>query len=81
MQNYQWLLFDADGTLFDFERAESAALRQAFQLIGTAFDPVYLTETWRINQTLWQGVEQGEIRPRFVDGRRSEVLLEAIEMV
>jgi FMN phosphatase YigB (HAD superfamily) len=43
MRRYQWLLFDADGTLFDFDRAESAALRHVFKFIGTAFDPVYLT--------------------------------------
>jgi FMN phosphatase YigB (HAD superfamily) len=43
MQRYQWLLFDADGTLFDYDRAESAALKQAFRMIGAAFDPAYLT--------------------------------------
>jgi FMN phosphatase YigB (HAD superfamily) len=26
MQRHQWLLFDADGTLFDIDRAEVAAL-------------------------------------------------------
>jgi hypothetical protein len=50
-------------------------------LIGTAFDPVYLTVTRRINQTLWQWVEKGEIKPCLVDVRRSEVLLETSEMV
>ena len=78
MQRYQWLLFDADGTLFDFERAESAALRQVFQLIGTAFDPVYLTEYRRINQTLWQEVERGEVKPTTVKVRRFELLLNTI---
>ena len=27
---YKWLLFDADGTLFDFERAETSALARTF---------------------------------------------------
>jgi FMN phosphatase YigB (HAD superfamily) len=40
MQRYQWLLFDADGTLFDSDRAEVTALEQAFGLIGVAFDPM-----------------------------------------
>ena len=80
MRRYQWLLFDADGTLFDFERAESAALRQVFQLIGTAFDPVYLTEYRRINQTLWQEVEEGEVKPTSVKVRRFELLLNTIEI-
>jgi beta-phosphoglucomutase-like phosphatase (HAD superfamily) len=32
-------LFDADGTLFDFDRAGIAALEQAFGLIGVTFAP------------------------------------------
>ena len=34
MPQYQWLFFDADGTLFDYDRAEVAALEQAFEHIG-----------------------------------------------
>jgi 2-haloacid dehalogenase len=77
MRQYQWLLFDADGTLFDFERAESAALRQVFQLFGAAFDPVYLADFRRINQALWQGVEKGKFKPQFVKVRRFELLVES----
>jgi phosphoglycolate phosphatase-like HAD superfamily hydrolase len=33
MQNYEWLLFDADGTLFDYERAKGTALIEVFQSI------------------------------------------------
>jgi 2-haloacid dehalogenase len=77
-QHYQWLLFDADGTLFDYDRAESAALRQAFQLIEVTFDPGYLATYRRINQTLWQAVEKGELTPGFVRVRRFELLLQTI---
>ncbi len=78
MQRYQWLLFDADGTLFDFDRAEAAALEQAFGLIGVTYDPGYLTTYQRINQTLWQAVEKGGITPGVVKVHRFELLLEAI---
>jgi 2-haloacid dehalogenase len=78
MQRYQWLLFDADGTLFDFERAEVAALEQAFGLIGITFDPAYLPTYQRINLALWQAVERGEIKPAIVKLRRFELLLQAI---
>jgi 2-haloacid dehalogenase len=78
MQRYQWLLFDADGTLFDYERAESAALAEAFRSIGAVFDPGYLATYQRINNALWQGVERGEITPGFVKVRRFELLLETI---
>src|SRR5271156_1132847 len=78
MQRYQWLLFDADGTLFDFDRAEVRALKQAFGLIGVAFDPGYLATYQHINQALWQAVERGEIKPAVVKVRRFELLLQAI---
>ena len=75
---YRWLLFDADGTLFDYDRAERTALEQALAQIGVAFEPDHLTTYRRINQALWQGVEKGEITPAVVKVRRFELLLEAI---
>jgi 2-haloacid dehalogenase len=80
MQRYQWLLFDADGTLFDFDRAEVMAFEQAFGLIGITFDPGYLATYQRINQVLWQAVERGEITPAVVKMRRFELLLQDIEV-
>jgi YjjG family noncanonical pyrimidine nucleotidase len=77
---YQWLLFDADGTLFDYDRAESAALGQAFRQIGVPFDPGYLTAYRRINQTLWQAVERGEITPGIVKVRRFELLVDGLKI-
>ena len=78
MKRYQWLLFDADDTLFDYNRAESAALKQAFRLIGATFDPQYLTVYRSINQALWQAVEKGEMTLGVVKVRRFELLLPAI---
>ncbi len=77
---YRWLLFDADGTLFDYDRAERAALEQALAQVGILFDPGYLATYRRINQALWQGVERGEITPGVVKVRRFEQLLEAIRV-
>jgi 2-haloacid dehalogenase len=77
---YRWLLFDADGTLFDYDRAERVALEQALVQIGVSFDPGYLTTYRRINQALWQGVEKGEITPGMVKVRRFELFLEAIRV-
>lgn len=78
MQRYQWLLFDADGTLFDYDRAESVALEQTFHRIGVAFDLGYLASYQRINRALWQAVERGEVMPAVVKVRRFELLLRAI---
>ena len=78
MPCYRWLLFDADGTLFDYDHAERAALEQALRQIGVLFEPGHLAAYRRINQALWQRVEKGEITPGEVKVRRFEQLLEAI---
>ncbi len=78
--HYRWLLFDADGTLFDYDRAERAAIEQALAQIGVSFDPGYLASYRQINQALWQRVEKGEITPRMVKVRRFEQWLEAIQV-
>lgn len=78
MKRYDWLLFDADGTLFDFERAESAALPQVFQVMGVAFHPDYLVDYRRINRDLWKGVENGSFKPGFVKTHRFELLLQTL---
>jgi len=58
---YTWLLFDADGTLFDCERAEAAALEKAFAQLGEPFKPAYLHTYRQINRDIWQEFEQGLI--------------------
>ncbi len=77
---YRWLLFDADGTLFDYDRAERAALEQVLGQIGVSTDPGHLAAYRRINQAMWQAVEKGEITPGMVKVRRFELLLEAIQV-
>jgi putative hydrolase of the HAD superfamily len=78
VQSYRWLLFDADGTLFDYERAESAALREVFESIGVAFQAAYLATYQRINQMLWQALEKGLVTAQIIKERRFEMLLDEI---
>ncbi len=79
-KHYPWLWFDADGTLFDFNRAESIALEKAFQLVGASFKNGYLDVYRRINQQLWQALERHEITPALLQVRRFELLLEAVQL-
>ena len=56
------ILFDADGTLFDFARAERHALEQAMARFDLAHDgqrhpALYAT----INRALWQQLEHGTV--------------------
>jgi len=77
MPLYQWLLFDADGTLFDYEKAEAAALARACQRCGLSFRPDLLTAYRRINREVWQSLEQGLTTPDELKVRRFELLFAA----
>jgi YjjG family noncanonical pyrimidine nucleotidase len=59
---YQWLLFDADDTLFDFPAAEAKALGWTFEEAGLDFLPEYLPIYHKYNRQVWQEVEQGVIK-------------------
>jgi hypothetical protein len=37
-KHYPWLWFDADGTLFDYERAEVTALKETFHAVSLPFE-------------------------------------------
>jgi 2-haloacid dehalogenase len=71
MKPYRLLLFDADGTLFDYELAEETALRNTFRKFGMAWDrETHLSLYRRINLALWAELEQGGISPTELRERR-----------
>jgi len=75
---YRWLLFDADGTLFDYDLAESTALEKTFKQIGRGFEPRYVGLYRQINEKIWQEYERGEISQALLRTRRFRLLFEAI---
>ncbi|HSB02172.1 MAG TPA: YjjG family noncanonical pyrimidine nucleotidase, partial [Anaerolineales bacterium] len=79
-KHYPWLWFDADGTLFDYNKAEATALKQAFSSLDLPFEESYLVTYRRINQGLWQALERREVTPGVLRLRRFELLLEAIQL-
>jgi FMN phosphatase YigB (HAD superfamily) len=62
-KQYPWLFFDADGTLFDYHRAEAAAFRKAFELLQIQYEHDYLNVYQKINSELWKALERHEITP------------------
>lgn len=68
MQRYRYLLFDADGTLFDFDRSEREALKRAFDQHHLPFDEKIHFLYHVINQSLWEELEQG-----FIDKDRLQI--------
>src|SRR6266542_3315340 len=79
-KHYPWLFFDADGTLFDYNRAEAAALQKAFALLSLQFKDGYLETYRQINHGLWQALERQEIKQDVLRVRRFELLLEALQL-
>ena len=77
---YHWLFFDADGTLFDYNRAEATAFRKAFDLLKFQFEDSYLDTYQKINSELWKALERHEITPAVLRLRRFELLLEALQL-
>lgn len=59
--SYTWVLFDADGTLFDYDHAEQAALEALSSASGLATDQDLLATYRRINSELWKGLENGRV--------------------
>jgi putative hydrolase of the HAD superfamily len=59
---YEAFILDADNTLFDFNRAERDALREALQANGYEDMPEELYDRYhRINDELWKLFEKGSI--------------------
>lgn len=60
---YQLILFDLDGVLFDFHKAEADALQQTFARFQIPFESRYLDVYREINRQFWTAFEQGTCTP------------------
>ncbi len=78
MMNYEYLLFDADDTLFDFPKASS----RAFEIVCRTHDIPYTPEVYRlyheINLELWAAFDRGEVTKEFVTLERYVRFLKAL---
>jgi 2-haloacid dehalogenase len=75
---YSWILFDADGTLFDYDAAETAALAASFARIGYTFVSEDLAIYREINGRLWRDLENGATTQQRLRVERFARLFEAI---
>ncbi len=73
---YKILLFDADGTLFDFAKCEDVALRETLQAFEINATDTVVADYSAINESLWKMLERGEIEKRVLFYRRFELLCE-----
>jgi 2-haloacid dehalogenase len=79
MKRYKGFLFDADNTLFDYDRAEVEALTET---LGDAFPGIPLEKTLaayrEINAGFWRRFEQGAIRLEDLKAGRFQALLDSL---
>ncbi|MHC4941123.1 MAG: YjjG family noncanonical pyrimidine nucleotidase [Planctomycetota bacterium] len=73
---YRWILFDADGTLFDYDAAEKQALRRTTVDLGLDPRPSLLEDFRAIQSELWPRYARGEITQDFLRVERFRMLLE-----
>jgi len=70
MARYETVLFDADNTLFDFDRAEHEALCRVLAQRGYPADEAALACYLGINRELWRQFDRGEITREFLGAER-----------
>lgn len=68
MKNYQWILFDADETLFHFDAF--SGLQRMFSSLGVQFTQQDFQEYQTINIPLWVSYQNGTITAQQLQHRR-----------
>jgi len=76
--NYSHLLFDLDGTIFDYDRAESEALKRTFSEFGIRYLHSSLAAYRKINRQIWKDYESGMITQSDLKRERFRRLGEAL---
>jgi 2-haloacid dehalogenase len=77
---YDWLLFDADGTLFDYDLSEQKALQQTFIDLELAFEAHCIPIYRKINQQIWQDFENGRISAEDLRFERFKRLFQELQI-
>lgn len=77
---YRWLLFDADGTLFDYDGAEASALASTLAAVGHTLRPDTRATYRRLNGELWRQLETGAVDAATLRYRRFELLFAELDL-
>ena len=76
---YKWLLFDLDGTLFDYDKSETVAFKKTFDDFKINYKEEFLSSYDSINKQLWKKFELGQIEVEKLKVERFELLLDQID--
>ena len=77
---YEWLLFDADDTLFDYDKAEFTALRKTFEEKGLHCSESCHMRYREINFGLFRELEKGLISSNELRTKRFELLFREFDV-
>lgn len=66
MPRYDYVLFDADNTLFDFDRSEEEALGKTLAHYGLPATQAARERYLAINRDLWDRFDRGEVRREWL---------------
>ncbi len=78
MKRYDIILFDADGTLYDFEQSEARAVSEVLSVCGLPTDPGTIGLYHRINDAEWKALERGETTRERLKVERFSKLISAL---
>lgn len=78
---YEVIIFDADGTLFDFEKSEMEAIKNTSLHFGINYDENYHLKVYKdINTKIWKEFEEGIITQKKLKTERFDRFFKRIEM-
>jgi len=66
MTRYPYLLFDADNTLFDFDRANRLAFEASCKVFGLPFSPELMARYEVHNNACWEMFDRGQADKEFI---------------
>ena len=79
MQRLEWILFDLDNTLLDFNQAETYALQNTLERNGIAFNTSTHEAYRKVNHACWRAFEDGKLSKEKLRTQRFDLFFEAID--
>ncbi len=74
------LFFDADHTIFDFDKCQTRSLQKAFNDCEIDYQPEYGEIYTRINKACWKSFEKGKITREQLKSQRMQSFCRAINL-
>ena len=80
LDTFDWILFDADHTLFDFDRSARASLSTKLTDHGIQYTEEDIELYFAINKACWRAYEEGKIDRHTLTRKRFQDFFEQIQM-